>query len=107
MAFKLKLQYVYSFYSLDELVDITPVDEEIEIERGTRFQLHLMEEGSFHVVDVSRDYKAPFVTLADPAGDNFIVRAGEVTELSYEETYDSMGDTNHNVYEGTISLIED
>jgi len=105
MAKKLKLRYIYSFYSFDELIDTLAVDEEVEIERGMRFKLHLEEDGSMLISDISRDYLGEYAVLTFPNKDNIIVREGEEAEIAYDEFFDSMGDNNHNVYEGTATLI--
>ena len=107
MKRKLRLRYIYSFYSGDELCDTAPIDEEFEIERGMRFKLHLMEEGDILVSDVSSDFIGEFAVLTYPNKENLIVRKGEECEIYYDEEYDSMGDVNHNVYEGTVTIVKE
>ena len=45
-----------------------------------------------------------YAVLTYPNKDNVIVREGEECELEYDEFFDAMGDNNHNVYEGTLTI---
>ena len=105
--FKLHLRYVYTFYSFNELLDCQAIDETLEIlDTPKRFTLHLQEDASFIVSEVKQDYKGSFVIVTFPNKDNLIVHEGEVVELAYDEYFDAMGDDNHNVYEGTVTIEE-
>ena len=103
--YKLRLRYVYTFYSFDELLASDIRDETVEIGDGCRFTLYQQEDSSFTVSAPRQDTAGSFVILTYPNKDNLIIREGEETELVYDEFYDAMGDSNHNVYEGTAVLI--
>lgn len=103
--FELNLRYVYAFYSFNELLDCKPIEQKVEIiDKPKRFTLHLQEDASFIVSEVNKDFKGHFIVLTFPNKDNLVVHECEVAELAYDEYFDSMGDDNHNVYEGTITL---
>ena len=103
--FELNLRYVYAFYSFNELLDCKPIEQRLEIlNTPKRFTLHLQEDASFIVSELKRDFRGHFVILTFPNKDNLIVHESEVSELAYDEYFDAMGDDNHNVYEGTITL---
>ena len=107
MAYKLHFRYVYTYYSFDELLDSDAIEQKVEIEAGRRFTLHLQEDSSFLVSQVNSDARGKFVILTFPNKDNLIVRENDEVELAYDEFFDSMGNNNHNVYEGTVTLIEE
>ena len=107
MAYKLHFRYVYTYYSFDELLDSDAIEQKVEIEAGRRFTLHLQEDSSFLVSQVNSDARGKFVILTFPNKDNLIVRENDEVELAYDEFFDSMGNNNHNVYEGTVALIEE
>lgn len=105
MNFKLKIRYVYMFYSFDEFLDSDTKDDEIEIgSEPKRFALYLQEDSSFIVSEVKEDFKGKYVVVTYPNKDNVLVYENAETELAYDEFFDAMGDNNHNVYEGTFSL---
>jgi hypothetical protein len=106
--YKLHLRYVYTFYSFDELLDSEVKDELIEIGDGCRFKLWLQEDSSFIVSGVKEDFRGKYVVLTYPNKDNVVIHQGACEEIRYDEYFDSMGDDNHNVYEGfvTLNLIE-
>ena len=105
-TYKLHLRYLYTFYSFDEILDDAPIDEKVDIlPSPTRFTLHLQEDSSFIVSEVKEDFGGKYVILTFPNKDNLIVRENDEVELAYDEFFDSMGDNNHNVYEGTAELI--
>ena len=106
--YKLHLRYLYTFYSFDEIMDDAPIDEKIEIaEEPIRITLYLQEDSTFVVSPLQRDSIGNYVILTFPNKDNLIVRENDEVELVYDEFFDSMGDNNHNVYEGTVSLISE
>ncbi len=103
--YKIHLRYVYTFYSFGEILEEDAFDEFVELKDSPcRFTLHDQEDGSFILSEIKEDYIGKFVTVTFPNKDNIIVRKNEESELAYDEYFDSMGDDNHNVYEGTISL---
>lgn len=102
--FKLHLRYVYTFYSFGELLGCETKDETVEIEDGKRFTLYQQEDGSFMLSSVKSDFKGNYVVLTHPNKDKVVVYEGDNAELVYDEYFDSMGDDNHNVYEGFITL---
>ena len=105
MKSKLHFRYIYSFYSFDELMDTQAIDETVEIDTGTRFKLHLQEDSTFLISSVGKDAKGRFAILTFPNKDNLVIYEAEESEIAYDEFFDSMGDNNHNVYEGTVTLI--
>ena len=101
----LKLKYVYSFYSFGEELGGDVIEQEVEIgSSAVRFTLHQQEDSSFVVGPVTEGANRAFVVLTHPNKDAVVVSEGEVTELVYDEYYESMGDDNHNVYEGAVTL---
>ena len=108
MKYSLLLKYVYTFYSFGEILDDGVFDESIEItDSDQRFKLHDQEDGSFVLSAISRDSLGDHVIVTFPNKDVIIVREGESTELVYDEYYSVMGDDNHNVYVGSLSLIKE
>ena len=107
MNYKLRLRYVYTFYSFDEELGGDVIDQSVEIGSGCRFTLHQQEESSFVVSLVDRDYIGEFVIVTYPNKDSIKVYLGREEELVYDEYFESMGDDNHNVYEGTMVLEKD
>ena len=104
--YKLHLRYLYTFYRFDEILDDAPIDEMIEVtDSPKRFTLHLQEDSSFILSEVKSDFSGKYVILTFPNKDNLIVRENDEVELAYDEFFDSMGDNDHNVYEGTAELI--
>ena len=102
--FKLHLRYVYTFYSFGELLGCETQDEIIDVEDGKRFTLYQQEDSSFMISGVKSDYKGNYIVLTHPNKDKVVVYEGESAELVYDEYFDSMGDDNHNVYEGFVTL---
>ncbi len=107
MAYKLKIRYVYSFYNFDELLDCDVKEDEVSLDSSLkRFTLYTQEDSSFIVSEVKEDFKGKYVIVTYPNKDNVIVYENDETELAYDEFFDAMGGNNHNVYEGTFSLLE-
>ena len=107
MSSFLHFRYVYSFYSDGELMIEDVIDEKFEITLGCRFTIHDQEDGSFILSEVHTDSCGKFVIVTFPGKDVIVVREGESTELVYDEYYSAMGDDNHNVYVGTLTLVKD
>ena len=105
MEYKLHFRYVYTFYSFDEILDTDVFDEKIPV--GGRFPLYQQEDGTFTASDVREDSIGKYVILTFPNKDNLVIHENEEIELCYDEFFDSMGDSNHNVYEGTVTLIRE
>ena len=104
--YKLHLRYLYTFYSFDEILDDEAIDEKHDIaDSPIRITLHLQEDSSFIVSTVKEDHLGKYVILTYPNKDNLIVRENDEVELVYDEFFDAMGDNNHNVYEGTATLV--
>ncbi|MBQ8380839.1 MAG: hypothetical protein IJY18_02995 [Clostridia bacterium] len=105
IVFNLVLRYVYCFYSEGELLITDAFTDRQEIENEPkRFLLHDQEDSTFIVSEVRRDFRGNYVVLTFPNKDNLIVAENDTVELAYDEYYSAMGDNNHNVYEGTITL---
>ena len=102
--YKLKLEYVYTFYSFGELLGCEAHSDEVEVAGERRFTLYLQEDGSFVLSELKEDYLGKYVIVTFPGKENLVVHEGEGVELAYEDHFDSMGDDNHNVYEGVLRL---
>lgn len=103
--YKLHLRYVYTFYSMNEILGEDFFDEYVEISNDTvRFTLHDQEDGSFTVTPIKENHLGKYVVMTFPGKDNLVITFGDEVELAYDEYYDAMGDDNHNVYEGTVTL---
>ena len=100
----LHFRYVYSFYSDGELMIEDVIDERFEITAGSRFTIHDQEDGSFLISEIRDTVDGRMAVLTFPNKDNLCIYEGRVEELSYDEYYTVMGDDNHNVYVGTVSL---
>ena len=100
----LHFRYVYSFYSDGELMIEDVIDERFEITLGCRFTIHDQEDGSFLISELRDTADGRMTVLTFPNKDNLCIYEGGVEELSYDEYYTVMGDDNHNVYVGTVSL---
>ena len=105
MSYKLHFRYVYTYYSFDEVMDVNAIDEVFEIAEGKRFKLHLQEDSTFLISGMGKDCKGPFAILTFPNKDSLVIHEGEECELAYDEFFDSMGNNDHNVYEGTVTLV--
>lgn len=104
MKATLHARYIYSFYSFDELLGDGVFEDEIEVSQEKRFTLHQQEDASFIVSELKEDFMGKYVIVTYPNKDNVLVYQNDETELLYDEFYDAMGDSNHNVYEGSFSL---
>ena len=102
--FKLHLRYVYTFYSFGDLLGCETLDECVEVEAGKRFTLYQQEDSSFLLSGGSKDAKGNYIVLTYPNKDRVVVYEGDSAAFVYDEYYDSMGDDNHNVYEGFVTL---
>ena len=102
--YRIRLRYVYTFYSFGELLGCETRDEIVEVEEGKRFTLYQQEDSSFLLSGLRSDFKGNYIVLTHPNKDKVVVYEGEDTELVYDEYFDSIGDDNHNVYEGFITL---
>ena len=107
MKYQLKLKYVYTFYSFDEVLAEDVIEQTEEVESAPRrFTLHQQEDASFILSKLEQDSIAPFVALTYPNKDTVLIHEGETQELCYDEFYMAMGDNNHNVYYGTLELVK-
>ena len=97
---RIKFRYVYEFYSFGTLMLDDIIEEEFEVEPGTRFKLHQQEDGSFLISSIGENG----CVLTFPNKDNLVLVSGKSEELCYDEYYSAMGDDNHNVYVGTVSF---
>ena len=70
------------------------------------FTLRHQEESSFILSELRENSLGKFVVVTYPDKENLVIRLGDDCELEYDEYYDDMGDANHNVYEGTLTLEE-
>ncbi len=104
MNYYLHFRYVYWFYSDGEVMAEDVIDERVSIATGCRFLLRDQEDGSFLISDISRDSVGEFAVLTFPNKDNLCIHLGETVEFAYDEYYSAMGDDNHNVYVGTVTL---
>lgn len=102
--YELRLRYVYTFYSFDQMLDMDVREESVEIGKECRFKLYQEEDASFILSPLMEDISGKFVILTHPNKDRVVVREAETAELVYDEYFNSMGDDNHNVYEGALTL---
>ena len=102
--YELKLRYVYTFYSFGELLGSDVREDSVEIGAVKRFTLFQQEDSSFAVSELCENSHGRYVVVTHPNKDKVVVYEGESTELVYDEYFDSMGDDNHNVYEGALTL---
>ncbi len=100
----LKFKYVYTFYSCGEELDGDVKEESFEVEAGTRFKLYQQEEETFLISSLGKDRIGRYIVLTLPNKENIVIHENDCAELAYEENYDAMGDSNSNVYEGTVEL---
>ena len=105
MKYILLFRYVYTYYNFDEIFDTDAIEQKVEVGSGCRFTLHLQEDSTFIVSEPKAEPLGTFVVLTFPNKDNLIVKEGEEVEIAYDEFFDSMGNFNHNVYEGTVTLV--
>ncbi len=105
MTYSIKLRYLYTFYSFDEILDTDAIEQTEKVEsRAKRITLHQQEDGSFILSEIKHDHIGAYVILTFPNKDNLVIHEGDEVELAYDEFFDCMGDNNHNVYEGTVAL---
>ncbi len=103
--YALHLRYVYTFYNNGEILLDDLFDEFVKVDNSPRrFTLHDQEDGSFVLSEVKTDYVGNYVIITFPNKDNLIVHENEAVELAYDEYYSAMGDDNHNVYVGSLTL---
>ena len=102
--YELRLRYVYTFYSFNELLDSDVRDESVKIDTECRFTLYQQEDSSFAVSKLYEGAEGKYVVVTYPNKDKVVVLEGKTSELVYDEYFDSMGDDNHNVYEGALTL---
>ena len=105
MNCKLYLRYLYTYYCFDEILDTDAIEQVIEVGDGCRFTLHLQEDSSFIISAPKSNAAGRYAVLTFPNKDNIVIKDGDEVELLYDEFFDSMGDNNHNVYEGTAQLV--
>ena len=102
--YELQLSYAYTFYNFGEILDSDVRYETVKVNTGCRFKLYQQEDSAFVLSELKEDLKGKFVVLTHPNKDSVVIYEGEVAELVYDEYFDSMGDDNHNVYEGALTL---
>jgi hypothetical protein len=103
--YRIHLRYIYTFYCFEAILDCDAIDEYVDVGASeVRFTLHDQEDGSFVLSPITEDHIGKFVIVTFPGKDNLVVHLDDEIELAYDEYYSVMGDDNHNVYEGTISL---
>ena len=102
--YKLHLKYVYTFYSFNEELAGDVIEQTVDIDTEKRFLLHQQEDSSFILSELRENHLGKYVILTYPNKDNLVIQEGQCQELVYDEYFDSMGDDNHNVYEGVITL---
>ena len=101
---KVILRYVYTFYNFGEVLAEDTVTQTVDVSDGCRFVLKYQDDSSFMLSEVREDYKGKYIILTYPNKDNTVVYEGESAELCYDEYNNDMGDDNHNVYVGTVTL---
>jgi len=102
--YELQLSYAYSFYNFGEILDSDVRFERIAVDAECRFKLYQQEDSSFVLSELCENSLGKYVVLTHPNKDSVVIYENEIAELVYDEYFDSMGDDNHNVYEGAIVL---
>lgn len=102
--YELELSYAYTFYNFGEILDSDVRVERIKVDTPCRFKLYQQEDSSFVLSELFENSRGRFVVLTHPNKDRVVIYENEVSELVYDEYFDSMGDDNHNVYEGALML---
>ncbi len=100
----LELKYVYSALRFGEEIDGGVLDERVAVGEGVRFKLYSQEDSSFTVGEIGNDSSGAFAILTYPNKDRVVLREDAPAELAYSEYYETFGDSNHNVYIGTVTL---
>lgn len=106
MSYRLNFRYIYDFYSFGEVLTSDVRSETFPVTEGGRFTLDQQEDGSFQTSEVCEDSDGKFTVLTYPNKDRLLVYLGRERAFAYDEYYSAMGDDNHNVYEGTVTLEE-
>ena len=102
--YELRLRYVYTFYSCNELLSSEARDESVKVDTECRFSLYQQEDSSFILSKLYDGVDGKYVVVTYPNKEKTVICEGKTAELVYDEYYDSMGDDNHNVYEGALTL---
>jgi len=102
--YELQLSYAYTFYNFGEVLDSDVRYETVSVGEPQRFKLYQQEDSTFILSELRENSVGKFVVLTHPNKDNVVIYEGGVAELVYDEYFDSMGDDNHNVYEGALTL---
>lgn len=102
--YELRLRYVYTFYSFGQMLDMDVREESVDVSDECRFKLYQQEDSSFILSRLMEDVNGKFVVLTHPNKDRVVIREHGTAELVYDEYFNSMGDDNHNVYEGALTL---
>ena len=102
--YEFRLSYAYTFYNFGEELDSDVRFEAVKVGSGCRFKLYQQEDSSFVLSELLENSKGKYVVLTHPNKDSVVVYEDETAELVYDEYFDSMGDDNHNVYEGALTL---
>ena len=105
--YTLKFNYVYTYFSEGEEVDGAVKEEIFSVARGSRIRLYQMEDASFHIAEVGRDNIGRYIVLTYHDKESAVLHEGAVEELSFEEKYHSMGEVCHNLYEGSVELLNE
>ena len=103
--YELQLSYVYTFYNFEDVIDSVVRSDSVKV--GTlpqRFNLYLQEDSSILLSELRENANGKFVILTYPNKESVVISENAVFELVYDEYFNSMGDENHNVYEGAICL---
>ena len=100
----LHFRLIYSFYRFGEELVSEAVEREVAVGDALRFTLDGQEDGSFALSELMRGASGGYVVLTHPNKDAQLVREGVTEEFVYDEYYSVMGDDNHNVWEGAVSL---
>ena len=103
--YELQLSYVYTFYNFEDVIDSDVRSESVKVENfSQRFKLYNQEDSSFLLSELRENANGKFVILTYPNKESMVISENAVSELLYDEYFNSMGDDNHNVYEGAIRL---
>ena len=103
--YALHFRLIYSFYRFGEELISEAVERVVPVtDAAIRFTLDGQEDGSFLVSELTEGVGGKYVVLTHPNKDSQMICEGVTEELAYDEYYSVMGDDNHNVWEGAVTL---
>ena len=100
----LHFRLIYSFYRFGEELSYDAVERVVPVGEALRFTLDGQEDGPFSLSELMGGVTGRYVVLTHPNKDAQLIREGVTEEFAHDEYYSVMGDDNHNVWEGAVTL---